>query len=1224
MKTSKKILSAVLASTVVLSSYVTYADDDAETELTGLAKKIADAEEGATIELDANETVSETIRIGKSLTIDLKGHTLTINSGKYIFAGVNGAEKVPNITIKDSSEEHTGAITSGAWGIMARYGGTLILENITLTGEANAGENSTLNIKNCKITGCTNYAVVAQDDSTVNITESEINGHKDEGTIVGPAICVGNGTEHDKEVTVTIENSKVTGGSENSAIYKPQKGTLTIKGEKTLITGANGVSMKAGKLVVEGGTIKATGAYVEEVPNNSNGINESGSAIAVAENNAYAGNVEIDIKAGATVESTNGNAIRHFRDGAAYAESKISPEITCAGTLKSATGKSDIAVPGDKKVVKDGDSYKIADALNITGILGGKNGVKADVDTMTGTNLERYNDNLAKYEFNGFKAVEGGFEVTCDVNVGEMKTATAGGAAGNKNVVAVVELDKIDGFAIGNISRNDTALTDASWVTDASKFVTDAKNDKTYVTLWMSIVAGIDGKIPDRTYTVKATADDPNPKTLTVKFNDTTKYTLTKDEELPETNYTVNVSEVTNGKATVTVIPTEGKTITSAKVKKGDASKITLTPNGDGTYSGEVTVKDLLTPAQIADGMVAAKFTSSNLEVETAAQSETVKAVDMTVGIENPPTMAGAELERYQDNRKLYADKLVWDNASKTATVKVPGNLLDGTTAIAQPGANVCLIMQLEGAIDCSEEGALKWSDENKFAADSPDIIDGYKFVDATSAADTKKYVALWINGKFAGDRKTVILYDKDGAVVATVNLVKIPGVKPSAAAKPIASALTDTAIITAAKTLLTGDVSDDNLDFAVGTLPTEAGTSDVTVTATTKGDTVLVDAEGNVVTGLELTVSVTVAEDAKYTADVATATNGTVALKYKADKSDTELTDLPAEGVTAGTEVTIVLTANSGYKAGTVTVKNAISGETVTVTNNKFTMPIGGVTVSATFTANSTSGGSGSSGGSWGGGGSSSGGGSGSSASTGVTLNTLPYATISADKNAFSGEVTAELKAAESTTASGVTVKTDEVEKAADGASIKIEAPKNTYDINTWSRELVKSTPSSRASEVKKSVDEAIKTVGDGNGFALYATITKDGKSVEPDGNVEITVSVPEAFKGKELHVYRITNRGAVEILANTANNRVTFMAGGSGEYIFTTEKLTNVKAYEMGNVDGNEHTNAQDATLTLKYLIRSEMLKDEYLFIADADGNGMVNAADATAILKYLVEKA
>ncbi len=80
------------------------------------------------------------------------------------------------------------------------------------------------------------------------------------------------------------------------------------------------------------------------------------------------------------------------------------------------------------------------------------------------------------------------------------------------------------------------------------------------------------------------------------------------------------------------------------------------------------------------------------------------------------------------------------------------------------------------------------------------------------------------------------------------------------------------------------------------------------------------------------------------YTVTVTPPTNGTVT----ADKTT---------NVAQGETITLTVTPASGYQLETLTVKDA-SDNTVTVTDNKFTMPASNVTVSATFTEISTGGG--------------------------------------------------------------------------------------------------------------------------------------------------------------------------------------------------------------------------------------------------------------------------
>lgn len=76
----------------------------------------------------------------------------------------------------------------------------------------------------------------------------------------------------------------------------------------------------------------------------------------------------------------------------------------------------------------------------------------------------------------------------------------------------------------------------------------------------------------------------------------------------------------------------------------------------------------------------------------------------------------------------------------------------------------------------------------------------------------------------------------------------------------------------------------------------------------------------------------------------------------YNVNVNDTENGTVTADPITAaaGTEVTLTVTPDEGFELDTLTVKNG--EEEVTVTDNKFTMPEGNVTVSATFKVIETS----------------------------------------------------------------------------------------------------------------------------------------------------------------------------------------------------------------------------------------------------------------------------
>lgn len=76
--------------------------------------------------------------------------------------------------------------------------------------------------------------------------------------------------------------------------------------------------------------------------------------------------------------------------------------------------------------------------------------------------------------------------------------------------------------------------------------------------------------------------------------------------------------------------------------------------------------------------------------------------------------------------------------------------------------------------------------------------------------------------------------------------------------------------------------------------------------------------------------------KEAYYGVVVEDAEDGTVSVDHTAAK--------------AGAEITITATPDAGYQVGTISVTDKI-GAAVTVSANKFTLPVGGATVSVTFT---------------------------------------------------------------------------------------------------------------------------------------------------------------------------------------------------------------------------------------------------------------------------------
>ncbi len=113
-----------------------------ETKYETLEEAITNAPDGSTIKLLANYTIKNNLTIGKNITIDLNGNTLTVNGSIYI----NGK----TLTIKDDTGEgsvvlnkadsHITANPTANAHIIAAAGGTFILESGTIVNECKNGD----------------------------------------------------------------------------------------------------------------------------------------------------------------------------------------------------------------------------------------------------------------------------------------------------------------------------------------------------------------------------------------------------------------------------------------------------------------------------------------------------------------------------------------------------------------------------------------------------------------------------------------------------------------------------------------------------------------------------------------------------------------------------------------------------------------------------------------------------------------------------------------------------------------------------------------------------------------------------------------------------------------------------------------------------------------------------------------------------------------------------
>ena len=249
-----------------------------------LADAIAAAEDGETVKLLKETSISEAITIEKNITLDL--NTLKVTS---TYAASEGQPTYSlttkgNITIKNGTYvlDSTNTSTRG----IAQNSGNLTLEGVTVScngqvGIANQTAGGTLTIKDSVIAG--GYAVaIFQNSCTVNISGSEITG-----TSCG---FYHNGSNYGLDLTmsdtvVTCENnltgiliSGSTTTTENNGGKNHQ-----VKLTNCTVSGGTAVEVKYTDLTVEGCTLTAT-AENAVYKQNANGGATYGFAVVITDN----------------------------------------------------------------------------------------------------------------------------------------------------------------------------------------------------------------------------------------------------------------------------------------------------------------------------------------------------------------------------------------------------------------------------------------------------------------------------------------------------------------------------------------------------------------------------------------------------------------------------------------------------------------------------------------------------------------------------------------------------------------------------------------------------------------------------------------------------------------------------------------------------------------------------------------------------------------------------
>ena len=158
------------------------------------------------------------------------------------------------------------------------------------------------------------------------------------------AAIQGNGTKHG--TSITINGGKISG--ELTAIYHPQYGEMTVNGGE--IEGATAIEMRAGKLVVNSGTMIGNGDPFESDPN-GNGATTLGAAVAAVQHTTKL-DLSVEINGG-TLQGVRAFYQANLQNNGKEALEKIS--ITLG---KSAVYDGEIIVDSAEATIEDDQSTR--------------------------------------------------------------------------------------------------------------------------------------------------------------------------------------------------------------------------------------------------------------------------------------------------------------------------------------------------------------------------------------------------------------------------------------------------------------------------------------------------------------------------------------------------------------------------------------------------------------------------------------------------------------------------------------------------------------------------------------------------------------------------------------------------------------------------------------------------------------------------------------------------
>lgn len=282
---------------------------------------------------EARSEMSLTLARDAVVTLDMNGHSI-YSSAQKVFWLNEGSLTVENGLIEDNGLIDVKGASGGS-------GFAFRIEPLSQDKVATLELGSGLSVISHTYAPVFLVPQNKTDDKVLNavlVTKADITSKCNYAAIQG------NGNSHG--TSITINGGKISG--ELTAIYHPQYGEMTVNGGE--IEGATAIEMRAGKLVVNSGTMIGNGDPFESDPN-GNGATTLGAAVAAVQHTTK---LDLSVKInGGTLQGARAFYQANLQNNGKEALEKIS--ITLG---KSAVYDGEIIVDSAEATIKDDQSTR--------------------------------------------------------------------------------------------------------------------------------------------------------------------------------------------------------------------------------------------------------------------------------------------------------------------------------------------------------------------------------------------------------------------------------------------------------------------------------------------------------------------------------------------------------------------------------------------------------------------------------------------------------------------------------------------------------------------------------------------------------------------------------------------------------------------------------------------------------------------------------------------------